>query len=47
MRLPHRGGCVLLHDEVGENGKFSLMAVWVRFHQRQIMTPCEVFNLMI
>ncbi|KNZ49561.1 hypothetical protein VP01_493g4 [Puccinia sorghi] len=41
-----RGGRVLLHDEVEENGKFIVTAVWETVDPRQIMTPREVFNLM-
>jgi len=41
-----RGGRVLLHDEVEENGKFIVTAVWETVDQKQIMTPREVFNLM-
>ncbi|OAV90528.1 hypothetical protein PTTG_02608 [Puccinia triticina 1-1 BBBD Race 1] len=41
-----RGGRILLHDEVEENGKFIVTAVWEIVDQKQIMTPREVFNLM-
>ncbi|KAG0151897.1 hypothetical protein CROQUDRAFT_36078 [Cronartium quercuum f. sp. fusiforme G11] len=39
-------GRLLLHDEVEENGKFCITAVWETLDENQIMTPREVFDLM-
>ncbi|KAH9467317.1 hypothetical protein MJO28_000112 [Puccinia striiformis f. sp. tritici] len=44
--ISDRDGRILLHDEVEENGKFIVTAVWETVEQKQIMTPREVFNLM-
>ncbi|KAH9824387.1 inositol hexakisphosphate-domain-containing protein [Melampsora americana] len=39
-------GRLLLHDEVEENGKFCITALWETVAETDIMTPREVFNLM-
>lgn len=44
--ITERDGRVLLHDEVEENGRYIVTAVWETVDANQIMTPREVFNLM-
>ncbi|MBW0461895.1 hypothetical protein O181_001610 [Austropuccinia psidii MF-1] len=41
-----RSGRLLLHDEVEENGKFTVIAVWETVNEDDILTPREVFDLM-
>jgi hypothetical protein len=41
------GGRVLLHDEVEERpGVFSIIPLWERVTEEEIMTPRDVFELM-
>ncbi|CAH7666719.1 inositol hexakisphosphate-domain-containing protein [Phakopsora pachyrhizi] len=44
--LRSHDGRLLLHDEVEENGKFIVTAVWETPKEGDIMTPREVFDLM-
>ena len=40
-------GRVLLHDEVEERPNvFAIMLLWENIFKEDIMTPCDVFNLM-
>ncbi|GAA5953720.1 hypothetical protein JCM8115_004129 [Rhodotorula mucilaginosa] len=40
------GGKVLLHDEVEENGAFTVTAMWEEVSPEDILTPQEVFAIM-
>ncbi|GAA6059315.1 hypothetical protein JCM10212_005895 [Sporobolomyces blumeae] len=40
------GGKVLLHDEIEENGTFTVTAMWEHVEPEDILTPREVFGLM-
>ncbi|GAA6009259.1 hypothetical protein JCM11491_004248 [Sporobolomyces phaffii] len=40
------GGKVLLHDEVEENGSFTVTAMWEEIQPEDILTPREVFSKM-
>ena len=42
------GGCVLLHDEIEERpGVFSIIPIWQEATEADIMTPRNVFELMV
>lgn len=39
------GGRILLHDEVEDRpGVFSIVPIWERVEESDIMTPCQVFE---
>lgn len=41
-------GCILLHDEVEERpGVFSIIPIWENVKEEDIMTPRDVFDLMV
>ena len=41
-------GRILLHDEVEERpGVFSIIPIWEQVEERDIMTPADVYHLMI
>jgi len=41
-------GRILLHDEVEERpGVFSIIPIWETVEEEDIMTPRDVFNLMV
>ncbi|GAA5826021.1 hypothetical protein JCM11251_000094 [Rhodosporidiobolus azoricus] len=40
------GGQVLLHDEIEEDGKFTVTAMWEDVREEDILTPREVFAMM-
>ncbi|GAA5942648.1 hypothetical protein JCM1841_006801 [Sporobolomyces salmonicolor] len=40
------GGKVLLHDEIEENGSFTVTAMWEEVQPEDILTPLEVFAMM-
>ncbi|POY76292.1 hypothetical protein BMF94_0487 [Rhodotorula taiwanensis] len=40
------GGKVLLHDEIEENGSFTVTAMWEDVQPEDILTPREVFAIM-
>uniref|UniRef100_A0A0K3CRK6 BY PROTMAP: gi/472580415/gb/EMS18219.1/ metal ion binding protein [Rhodosporidium toruloides NP11] gi/647403677/emb/CDR49761.1/ RHTO0S32e00298g1_1 [Rhodosporidium toruloides] n=1 Tax=Rhodotorula toruloides TaxID=5286 RepID=A0A0K3CRK6_RHOTO len=40
------GGKVLLHDEIEENGSFTVTAMWEDVKAEDILTPREVFKIM-
>jgi Inositol hexakisphosphate len=41
------GGRILLHDEVEERPNvFSIVPLWENVSEEDIMTPCDIFNLM-
>ncbi|BGP13466.1 hypothetical protein JCM10213v2_001386 [Rhodosporidiobolus nylandii] len=40
------GGKVLLHDEIEDDGKFTITASWEEVAEEDILTPREVFELM-
>ncbi|KAL4066939.1 inositol hexakisphosphate-domain-containing protein [Scleroderma yunnanense] len=41
-------GCILLHDEVEERpGVFAIIPIWETVSEEDIMTPRDVFNLMV
>jgi hypothetical protein len=42
------GGRILLHDEVEERpGVFSIIPIWEVVEEKDIMTPRDVFNLIV
>ena len=41
-------GRILLHDEVEERpGVFSIIPIWEQVEEKDIMTPADVYNLMV
>ena len=40
-------GRILLHDEVEERGVFSIVPLWETVSEDDIMTPRDVFDLMV
>ena len=41
-------GRILLHDEVEERpGVFSIIPIWEQVEEKDIMTPGDVYNLMV
>ncbi|GJN93415.1 hypothetical protein Rhopal_006470-T1 [Rhodotorula paludigena] len=40
------GGKVLLHDEIEENGNFTVTAMWEEVKAKDILTPREVYTIM-
>ena len=41
-------GRILLHDEVEERpGVFSIIPIWEHVEEKDIMTPSDVYNLMV
>ncbi len=41
-------GRILLHDEVEERpGVFSIIPIWETVEEKDIMTPRDVYNLMV
>ena len=49
MREVHAGaGRILLHDEVEERpGVFTIIPIWEHVSEQDIMTPRDVFELMV
>ena len=46
--LRQGGGRILLHDEVEERpGVFSIIPIWEQVEESDIMTPRDVYNLMV